>query len=1222
MSDVGNKATAGPRRGIHQWGEFVRFEVVNQFSSRSLWVLLALFLFPLIGIIADTLMEAKNQELVFNAPLYLARYGAIMGVIALLLIAVVAGDAATRDIRTRMEPLMHAAPIDRAAYVGGRFLGAFLVVAVLLAIVPLTQLIVPHFNPELGEEVVGPVRAAAYLQTYFLLIVPNAFVGTAVLFALATLVRHAVGSYAGALILFAAMQSSLAFVGGRLGRWDLAKLTDSTGLTAISVMSRSWSPLELNERLIASEPALLWNRLLWIGIATIVLAFTIRRFRFAADAISAGGWWRWRVRSERPGEVGPVGQPGLAVGHNLPVAAPHSLPHFGFGSRVSQTLAIARDSLRELATPWALLVLPVLALKIMLSIDAMRSMGSGTMIFAATGRILAPLDDLPPPVVLAILMFPVILAGEILWRERDANMQSLTDSTPVSNGAHFVGKLLGLWTVMIVVHVLLIVAAVVAQVSLGWYDVDWALLFQIVLGFELVDALVFSLFALAIHIIANQKHVGHLLVILLIAASNIIAGSFSIEHPLLLLGFEPEWSHSAIRGFEPFLGSVLSFELYWAAWALVLALVARLFWVRGAAPGMMERLRLGGRRLTRRAFALIAAAAGLVLFTGGFIFYNTNILNTYEPPDQRVRRQAEYERRYGRYANTPQPQMTATRLHMEIWPGRRAADVRGVHDLVNHTDQPIEVLHVAISPAVETGEIELSRPSRAAISDDERGHRAYQLNQPLKPGEALQMSWKVRHEPRGFSAGEVSTAVVKNGSFILMQDWMPLIGYQPGREVTNAVQRKELGLPEKQGLPAADDLAARHDRRGREQIDLDITIGTSVDQVAVTTGTLQRTWRESSAQGPRRYFHYATTTPVGTGYAILSANYDVRRSTVEVGPADSAREVQIEIFHHPEHHMNVDRMIRSMEVSLAQFTERFGPYSYEVLRMIEYPSEGGSLHAGPGVILYQELFSLMDPENERRRIDLPFAVVAHEVAHQFQPAAAGAEGIMLLSESFSWYAAMGVIEQEYGAAHLHRFLGFMREAYLQPRSRAGVPLLRASDWFLGYRKGPLAMYALREYVGQERIDLAWRRLRVRHASYEPPFATSLDLYGELKKVTPEPLHSLLADLLERNTFWELKTTGATAQPIPGGKWQLSLQVEARKVVVDEEGRETEVPMDDPVEIGAFAPAGEELYRSMHRIRSGAQTMTITVPFRPARAGIDPRHLLIDTNPKDNVAQIK
>lgn len=42
----------------------------------------------------------------------------------------------------------------------------------------------------------------------------------------------------------------------------------------------------------------------------------------------------------------------------------------------------------------------------------------------------------------------------------------------------------------------------------------------------------------------------------------------------------------------------------------------------------------------------------------------------------------------------------------------------------------------------------------------------------------------------------------------------------------------------------------------------------------------------------------------------------------------------------------------------------------------------------------------------------------------------------------------------------------------------------------------------------------------------------------------------------------------------------------------------------------------------HRIRSGKQTITVTVPQKPARAGIDPRYLLNDWETDDNIEAVK
>ncbi|HXE64839.1 MAG TPA: hypothetical protein VN519_14940 [Bryobacteraceae bacterium] len=72
---------------------------------------------------------------------------------------------------------------------------------------------------------------------------------------------------------------------------------------------------------------------------------------------------------------------------------------------------------------------------------------------------------------------------------------------------------------------------------------------------------------------------------------------------------------------------------------------------------------------------------------------------------------------------------------------------------------------------------------------------------------------------------------------------------------------------------------------------------------------------------------------------------------------------------------------------------------------------------------------------------------------------------------------------------------------------------------------------------------------------------------------------------------------ATAKQISADAWQVTLDVRARKVVVDEVGVETEVPMDDWIEAGVFDEG--EPYLEKRRIRSGQQTITVTVPRKPA-----------------------
>jgi hypothetical protein len=169
------------------------------------------------------------------------------------------------------------------------------------------------------------------------------------------------------------------------------------------------------------------------------------------------------------------------------------------------------------------------------------------------------------------------------------------------------------------------------------------------------------------------------------------------------------------------------------------------------------------------------------------------------------------------------------------------------------------------------------------------------------------------------------------------------------------------------------------------------------------------------------------------------------------------------------------------------------------------------------------------------------------------------------------------------------------------------------------------MYALREYVGEENLNRALRALLLRFKAGEPPYATSLDFYAEVQRVTPDSLHYLLQDLLATNTFWELKTQQAQAAPTGDGAWLVTLNVRARKVRVDAAGTETEVAMNDLVEVGVFGQGSTEasppLFLQTRRLKSGNNKLVIKVLAEPGEAGIDPRHLLIDTELADNSRRV-
>jgi aminopeptidase N len=356
---------------------------------------------------------------------------------------------------------------------------------------------------------------------------------------------------------------------------------------------------------------------------------------------------------------------------------------------------------------------------------------------------------------------------------------------------------------------------------------------------------------------------------------------------------------------------------------------------------------------------------------------------------------------------------------------------------------------------------------------------------------------------------------------------------------------------------------------------------------------------------------------------VLSAEYAVRETLWNGIP--------LRVYYHPTHDVNVDRMLRSMSASLAYYSQHFGPYQFRELRIVEFPRYASFARAHPHTITFSEGSAFLT-RVDSGDVDRTFFVVAHETAHQWwggQVIPARAAGAGMVSETLAQYSSIMVLETAYGPDMARRFYDYNMQEYFRGRSvytNREAPLLDVeSQGYVYYFKGGVAMYTLRERLGADALNGALRRFREKYAGPNAAPATSRALYTELQAITPDSLRPFLADLFEHITLWNVHADSAHAEPDSAGGWRVTLHIDASKARADSVGRQTPMPMDDLVEVGVFAGGarglGETLYLKQHRVRSGKQTIVVTVPRRPAHAGIDPYRRFIERERDDNVLAV-
>ncbi len=1204
-------------------GQLIGFEVKYHTRQVGFWVTIALMFLLGFATIAwpDVSFSTQSGEKIkANGSLAIADITSGFSMAAIFFGAVFVVSGVMRDQVHKSLELVHSTPVSTRDMTLSRLTGVYIVTFLCISAMPV-GLFVGQFMPWVDEEILGPVNLLYFLHPVLVFIAVNTLWVSGAFTAIAAITRNRALVYVSAVGFFIINTVVALFVAQDAP--DLVtSLVDPFGSAAMGVVTEFWPAAEQNTQLIPFWGLVGLNRLLWlaIGVGLFVVGFSLFKRGMASS--------NSKHHREDDEEV--------AIESRIqPV-----MPDNGFGARF---WALQRRFSYEYFTtirsiPFVILTLLALAL---FAFSVYVQMIFNPNPALPTSALIS--QTIAGSLIVPLLIIMVFFGGEITWRDKTAGIAEIIDASAVRNGSLLAGKWLALFMVIATLLAAAVVTGIIAQIILGDIPVNLATylsLFFVNLGPRL---LLFCALVLFVQNFMPNRVIGMLASGALVIFFFIGINFMPFVHPLMEYGALSAGIWSEMNGFSSLI-SYGWFGLYWGSLAGLFMVISIWLWRRGAEAGLWSRLQVLNKRITPVSAVMAAIFVSGFIGSGGFIFTAYNIENNFRTEKQNELRQVAWEKLFADAWKQPVPKIRSVEVEAVFNPSKRTAVFKGVYRLENTTGKPLQQVYISkVSDRDEDiRRLELKGAKQVLEGENiseinDFGYRLYRFETALAPGASTELDFEIFI--RAPSLGN-SQPIERNGTFVNNFEVMPQLGIRDARMV-NKDKRRKYGLPEYEKRPDRTDMAARQNNffgGNADYLDFKAKVCTDIGQIPIGTGKMIRQYEENG----KACRDYQAISPIANFFSFLSADFTVAR---DVWNNPHGRDVPLAIYYHKPHNYNVDLMLDAMKDSLQTFTELFGPYQYNQVRIMEFPYRRFA-QSFAGTIPFSERIGFVmdsgDPD-DNQKIDLATYVTMHEIGHQWfghQIMPANTKGFNVLSEGLTENAAMTAYEAKLGWQKARKVLEARAiQTYLTGRAtdREDEPPLAKADQqgYLNYNKASWVFWGLKQNMTEEKMQAAIRSFLEEYGSKGPPYPTTLQLVEHLRAAAPEDMQLLITDYWNRITFWDLKIADdVSVTENAKGDYNVSFTAFVDKKIASEEtGKETSVTKIDDEELNEWVEIGfydkdpkdtwgdEWIRLERVRVNQLETRFSFDMKQKPKYILLDPRRLLIERKVDDNVKEL-
>ena len=1049
----------------------LKFELGAYLKKPGIYIVFAL-LIALGFFIGLKLSFSPGKEIYRNAPYTIANMVGLLSLTGIFITTFLAAQIHFKEQDAGFGMILYATPVSKRQYLSSRFgalFGLSFICFLLLMVGYLTGHLADNDRPAYGK-----FDLWFYLQPILLLALPNIFLCSVVISAVAWFSRNKLMIYLTGLFIYITYLVVLTYSGSPMmagglpqsaQALELAAKADPFGQSAFYQQTNLWTVAQKNTLLIQLAGNVLLNRLVYLTAAAALLLVVYFRFNFHVDN-NDNTRSKKAVSEKDEGSIDFTYQP-----------LPGTIPGTSYQTSVLRSLVKMDTKVVLKSIPFILIAV---GLVFYMCMEFYGSIDQGIRLpeqYASTALMVnRVIYNLPGLLLLVILFY----AHELYWRSASSRFDLIENSTPVSKSTLLAAKWITLSIVIIVLTSIIIFTGIIFQVIYQYTIFDWTVYAALYWIIDLPLVICAGL-ALLIQHWVHRKWAGLLITCIMMLLLTTSAGkTIGIVHPLLRFAAAYAAKYSEMNGWDDYLRSFSWRMLYGASLTATLWMMTTSGRKNFLGPG----LRLG-------------LPLTLCILTGIYIYRQTPPLET----EQSLHNQQTYEQGYRKYNELLQPVVTAVNTNIDLFPERNSYQVSGRYILKNKGNKPVDSLLLNFDEDVVMEKAIYQYGIHKQPVSNRTGF--VRLQEPLMPGDSALFRFSFSYHWSGFTGHQSFNAIVHNGSFLRISNYFPRFGYQPEREITSASERRKRHLGKQTPLVKLEAPRGRNDF-----IDLQMAVSVPSGQRVIGVGELIREWQ---AQG-RDHFLYRSGRPIPFRFGLSAARYQKR--------VVNYKGKKIEVYYHSRHFENVNKLIRNACRTMDYCQSNFGPYPFKTIRFAEVSSftDGFAGTAYPAAIFMTEhlLFHNNLPGDKGQ--DVINELAAHELSHQWwgtsQLAPDEREGSKILTETLAMYTELMLAKHLAGPAAVIEKLAVHEAIYL---SEVGLteenPLLKVNsgDTHLYYSKGLLVMAKLEQLIGEENVNKALRNLLRKHAyPLAPPVAS--DLLNELYQVSDSSLHTQIDDL--------------------------------------------------------------------------------------------------------------